>query len=268
VGQLDSTPHETGLSFVDGALDGPTPAGDSGTDSATRDSAAQDTTPAPKLLERTLSYTGTGGSTWLHVVSRSPGATEVSVRTARTNKDLTPQFVSALATQIAASQCKDVKISGTFSDGAPFTTTVSSCLAGHNVTIFHVTVANGSTTPPQTHGTVSMDPQNTSLPYERSLFHVGSGGGEWLHVLRLPAGETLVEVRTVNGHDGFEPGFHDNQVDLAAQTCKSTTLVGTDKSTGVKHTTTVDYCRSGSSVTIEHSSDGNPAQLHGSIPIE
>jgi hypothetical protein len=268
-GDLDSTPRDSKLTFADGSPDGPAPAADLGADSVFPDGSAPDTTPAPKLLERTLSYTGSGSSSWLHVVRRNPGASDVSVRTARVNPNLNPQFAMDLATKIGPSQCKEIKFSGTTSDGTPYTTTVSSCLAGDNVTIFHEAVIGGTAGLPQTHGTLSMDPKKTSLPYERSLHFVGSGGGGWLHVARLPVGDTLVDVRTMNGHDQFDPGFHDNEVkDLAPQACKSTTLVGTDKKTGVKHTTKVDYCRSGSSVTIKHSSDGNPAQLHGSIPIE
>jgi hypothetical protein len=241
---------------------------------AAADGPGADTIPAPKTLERTLSYAGIGNSVWLHVVRRDAGAAAVTVRTVRRNNDLTPPFASGLTPQIADGKCQSTKFSGTVADGTAFTTTIKSCLAGHKLTISHSSViGTNPPNPAQVHGTVSMNPADTTLPYERSLHFIGSGGGEWLHVARVPVGSTLVDTRTVEYNGAVDPPIRDFQVSsIAAGACKAHTYSGTFVSDGAPFSVKVDFCRSGSLLSIQHAATSggvtNPPQAHGSIPIE
>jgi hypothetical protein len=282
----DTIAADGGLSYVDGRTDGPVvdgppaPAdgqppkdGSGGPDTATPDGPGADGSPLPKPIERTLSYTGTGSAKWLHVIYRDAVGV-ITVRTARINENLAPPFVNKLSTSIPDGQCTTVTITGTFvSDGTPFTTTVTSCRAGDDITISHSSQSGSNPPgPSQVHGTVSMDPADTSLPYERSLVYVGTSGAEWLHVALLPVGGTLVDVRTLSYNGALTPSVRDYQVDnLAVSACKTHTFSGTVNSNSAPFSTEVKYCRSASAVTVEHvstisGSTGTP-QAHGGMPI-
>jgi len=229
--------------------------------------------PVAKDFERTLTYSGTGNSEWLHVIHRVAGAGPVTVRSVKMNENLVPPCAMKLSPTIYNGQCKAVLFSGAGLDGTPFSTTVTSCLSGHDVTISHTSIYGTSPpTAPQVHGTVSMDPAAV-VPYERSLHYVGSGGGEYLHVARRPVSDVLVDLRTVSYNAAIDPAVVDFQVlDLPDQACKSHVTTGTVESSGDPCSAELKYCRANDVVTIQETVTINGilqgTQVHGVIPIE
>jgi len=225
-----------------------------------------------KDLERTLSFTGPGGGEWLHVVRRASGATAASVLTVNRHATHAPPYQSKLVSNVLPGQCKSWHLTGTVSGGDPFTTTVTYCVDGDQVTISHTSAINGTPSgTTQQHGAVSLAP-DAAAPYERSLHFVGTGGTEWLHLASQAAGETVVNVRTISYSAALVPPVRDRTVsDIAPLACKIDLLTGTFAVGGGSFSTELKHCRTANAVVIEHAATSggtNSAwQAHGSIPL-
>lgn len=258
------------INFGDATVDvGPSP--DLGADTTV---SAPDTLP-PRDIERTLGFSGTGSSQWLHIFFHAAGASSISVRSLRLNEALAPPFASVSTENIPEGQCRKGSTSGTLSDGRPFSTEVEYCYGNEIVQVSHTaTIDDNPPNAPQVHGTLSLDPSDVSRPYERSLRYVNaSGGAEWNHVARRAPGATGVDVESWSYNPNLAPATRTFTVTgVAPGTCKNRITSGTILSSGQSFSTRVQYCRVGDQLEIAHTAtiDGVTGETkdHGALLIE
>lgn len=263
-GAVADTRVDKGLPVPDARVDKGPPPPDSTTD-----------LPAARYIERSLTFTGPGGSEWLHLFTRAPGADAVGVQMVRKGEGTLPPYVSISLGSVRGGECQRIDFSGTMLDGVtPFTVWVTYCLNDQRVRASHSSsVDNNAPTPSLSHGEVSMDPHDQTRPYERMLRFVGTGGTEWTHVARRDPGASRVSVETFSYSEDHAPAVHHYQLTaLAPGGCQVKALTGTFVANGKAFAVHVRYCRSGDDLNIEHTStvDGNTsvAQPHGTIAID
>ncbi len=107
-------------------------------------------------LERSLSFSGTAGSTYLHLAQRA-GSGVVGVRTISYSSRLSPSFFQHEVPDLRPGECQLTYSSGTVTaSGQAFTTELRHCRVAGGVELSHSSVLDGVANAGQVHGVIPL----------------------------------------------------------------------------------------------------------------
>ena len=109
------------------------------------------------LYQHTLVFTGTGGTQWVHVLSRRPGSSSVDMHTVSYSSALEPSSRENRLDGIPADACRTTTIEGTMlPSNTPFLTELSYCNRGDHLAIQHVRRQPEPASAEQRHGEIPL----------------------------------------------------------------------------------------------------------------